>query len=433
MNNSENVKKLLDLIEQGTSPFHTVLASAKVLEEEGFEKLELGQKWGLDNGGRYYTIYNDSSLIAFTIGKKFNFGDDFRVAAAHTDFPCLRIKANPYMSVEKYAQINVEIYGGAILNTWLDRPLSIAGRVALKSKTIFEPEMRYIDIRKPVLIIPNLAIHMNKEINKGIELNKQTDMLPIAGMIKEGLEKENYFISFLAEELGVSAEDILDFELSVYNKDLGEVIGIHNEFISAPRLDNITSVQALLAGIIKGGRERGINVAALFDHEEIGSKTKQGAGSMLLSLVLERIYLAFGRSRMDYMESLTDSILLSVDVAHALHPNQAGKSDPTNKCVLNGGVCIKEASSQAYATDSQAVAIIQQICEFMNISYQKFVNRSDGTSGGTLGSIASTLFPVKTIDIGVPLLAMHSSRELMGRDDQEGLVKLVEAFFALEK
>lgn len=430
--NSENTKKLLNLIEQGTSPFHTVQAACEQLKEAGFLQLHFNQKWGLDIGGKYYTVYHDSSLIAFTIGEKFNFSGDFRVAAAHTDFPCLRIKSNPDMSVEKYAQINVEIYGGAILNTWLDRPLSVAGRVALRSDNVFKPRMRYIDIKKPVFIIPNLAIHMNREINKGIELNKQTDMLPLAGMISEELKKENYFLSFLAKELDVPMEDILDFELSVYNKDPGEVVGIYDEFISAPRLDNITSVQALLTGITTGNRQRGINIAALFDHEEIGSKTKQGAGSMLLSIVLEKIYLSFGRSRMDYIESMADSILLSVDVAHALHPNQPGKSDPTNKCVLNEGICIKETSSQAYATDSEAVAIIMQICESKNIPYQKFANRSDGTSGGTLGSIASTLFPVRTIDIGIPLLAMHSSRELMGREDQENLVKLVEAYFTLE-
>ncbi|SCP97103.1 M18 family aminopeptidase [Anaerobium acetethylicum] len=431
MKNMDNTDKLLQLIEEGTSPFHVVKSAADQLEDAGFIRLEADKEWGLNAGSRYYLSYNGTSLFAFSIGKRFGYRDNFRIAAAHTDFPCIKIKPNPDIAVEKYAQVNVEIYGGAILNTWLDRPLSVSGRVVLKSIDIFKPEIRLVNFKKPIMTIPNLAIHMNKEVNKGVELNKQTDMLPIVGMITEELNKDHYFMNYLAERVGVDTEDILDYELTVYNTDAGDLIGINEEFISAPRLDNLTSVQALVTAIIDGGRANGINIIALFDHEEIGSRTKQGAGSMLLSMVVEKIYATLGRDRLNFMGAMADSLLLSVDVAHGLHPNQTAKNDPTNKCILNGGVCLKEAAGQTYATDSEAVAIIQQICHAGKIPYQKFVNRSDGTAGSTLGSIASAILPVRTVDAGVPLLAMHSSRELMGRQDQDSMTELVKSFFSL--
>jgi aspartyl aminopeptidase len=423
-------EELLKLIKEGTSPFHVTGSVARQLEEAGFQKLSLGQDWGLNNGGKYYVVHNGSSLIAFTIGERFVFGDAFRIAAAHTDFPGLRIKPSPELTKDGYRQINVEVYGGAILNTWLDRPLSAAGRVVLRSEDIFHPQVRYVDFEKPFLTIPNLAIHINRDVNKGVELNRQKDMLPIIGLDGEE-KKEDFFLECLAKQLQVEKEEILDYELGLYNTDEGVFLGLNEELVSAPRLDNLTSVQAVASAIIHGTRERGVNVAAFFDHEEIGSKTKQGAGSMLLSTVLERIFLAYGRGREKFLESFAESMLLSVDVGHALHPNNPDKNDPTNKDVLGKGICIKEASAQSYATDSEAVAVMQQICETRRIPYQKFVNRSDGTSGSTLGSIASSFLPVKTVDVGVPLLAMHSSRELMGTSDQESLVRAVEAFYSL--
>lgn len=430
MNEMKHAEKLLSLVEEGTSPFHVVASVARQLEEAGFTRLSFDRDWQMDNGGSYYVIHNGSSLAAFTVGKEFSFGDAFRVAAAHTDFPGLRIKTHPELKKDGYCQINVEVYGGAILNTWLDRPLSAAGRVALRSDDVFHPEMRFVDFRKPFLTIPNLAIHMNRDVNKGVELNSQTDMLPILGL--DGEEKDTeFFLEYLAGKLRVEKEDILDYELGLYNTDTGDFLGLSEEFISSPRLDNLTSVQACVTGIIEGKRAHGINVAAFFDHEEIGSRTKQGAGSVFLSGVLERIFLGFGRSREKFLETFADSMLLSVDVGHALHPNKADKNDITNKNVLGRGICIKEACAQSYATDSEAVAIVQQICETAGIPYQKFVNRSDGTSGSTLGSIASAMLPVKTVDVGVPLLAMHSSRELMGTADQASLVETVKAFYSL--
>lgn len=424
-------EQLLRLVEAGTSPFHVTADVERQLAEAGFTRLFMDCDWGLDNGGKYYVVHNGSSLIAFTIGKALRYRESFRIAAAHTDFPGLRVKPSPELVKDGYRQLNVEVYGGAILNTWLDRPLSAAGRVVLRSDEVFAPRVCLVDFRKPFLTIPNLAIHINRDVNKGVELNKQTDMLPILGLDGEEPD-EIFFRKYLSQELQVEPDEILDYELGLYNTDRGEFLGLSEEFISSPRLDNLTSVQAVVSALISGSRTKGINVAAFFDHEEIGSRTKQGAGSVFLSAVLERVLLAYGRTREHFLESFYKSMLLSVDVGHALHPNKADKNDPTHKNVLGKGICIKEASGQSYATDSEAVAVLQQLCEAGGIPYQKFVNRSDGTSGSTLGSIASSFLPVKTVDVGVPLLAMHSSRELMGTADQESLVRALEAFYQVE-
>lgn len=434
MKNLKNIEELLELVEQSTSAFHTVKASTEQLEDVGFEPLDITTEWGLNRGGKYYLNHHDSTLVAFTVGEQFNYNEGCRITAAHSDFPCLKIKTNPDVLKEKYAQINVEVYGGAILNTWLDRPLSVSGRVVLRSDDIFHPIVRLIDVKKPIFIIPNLAIHLNREVNKGVELNRQTDMLPIGAILEEidkELNKEQYFMNFLARELHVQKEDILDFELNLYVAEQGDMVGMDESMISAPRLDNLTGVQAVITGLIEGTRSAGINVGVLFDHEEIGSRTKQGAGSMFLYTVLEKIFCSLGRSRLRFQEELFDSMLLSIDVGHAYHPNQEKKNDITNKNFLNQGVSLKESSNQAYATDSEAIGIVQQICDAKDIAYQKFVNRSDGTSGSTLGSIASTMLPIKTVDVGVPLLAMHSARELMGAKDQIALVDLVRAFYSL--
>lgn len=422
----EHTEKLLQLTEEGTSPFHVTAAVERQFQEAGFKKLQIEKNWKLERGGRYYLVQHGTSLVAFSIGKNYRTGDAFRMAAAHTDFPGLRIKTAPDLTKAGYRQLNVEVYGGAILNTWLDRPLSASGRVALRSDDIFRPQMRLVDFKKPFLTIPNLAIHMNREVNKGVELNRQKDMLPVFG-----LEDSEDFLSRLATQLQVKKEDILEYELGLYNTDTGDYLGLSEEFISSPRLDNLTSVQAITTALTGGMRDRGINVAAYFDHEEIGSRTKQGAGSTFLSAVLERVLLALNGDREAFLESYSDSILLSVDVAHGIHPNHTEKHDPTNQDLLGKGVCIKEACSQSYATDSEAVAIVQQICDSEEIPYQKFVNRSDSAGGSTLGSIASSLLPVRTVDIGIPLLAMHSSRELMGTADQESLVRLIQAFYSL--
>lgn len=270
---------------------------------------------------------------------------------------------------------------------------------------------------------------MNREVNKGVEINNQVDLMPILDMIPKEEKTTEYFLSFIADELGVQKEDILDFELNTFCMEEPSFVGIKDTMISSPRLDNQTSVFALLSAITKAQRSDGINLIALFDHEEIGSGSKQGAGAILLHDMLRRIVRKLGASEEETDRQLYDAMLLSVDVAHAMHPNKQGKMDITNKPVMGSGFCIKEACSQSYATDAEAIAILCSICDEKDIPYQRFVNRSDVRGGGTLGSIASALLPVKTVDLGVPILSMHSVRELMGQSDITALTDAVTEFF----
>lgn len=421
------MEQLFQLIKEASSPYHTVLAAERRLSESGFCRLSMAEAWELKPMGKYYVKHRDSSLFAFTLGEDWEGDVPVRIAAAHTDFPGLYIKADPQMEKSGYLQLNVEVYGGAILNTWLDRPLSAAGKVALRSAQVMKPEIRFLDIREPFCTIPNLAIHMNREVNKGVELNRQTDLLPIAGL-KSELSDKGRFQKFLAEQLSVKPEDILDFDLYLYSAEDPVCIGMDKEFISAPHLDNTTGIYALLQGICGPVRPHGINMAAMFDHEEIGSRTAQGAASMQLYNLLDKIVKCIPGGK-EPREILYDSMLLSVDVAHALHPNHPEKADPVLAPVMGAGFCIKEACSQSYATDCRAIAAVMQLCENGRIPYQKYANRSNIPGGGTLGSIASSFLPIAIADIGVPILAMHSVREMMGSADMDTLERVINAFF----
>lgn len=435
------IQKLMTLLEKGTSAPMAVEAAAGQLMEAGFEELAFQNTWGLTPGGKYFMRHHDTTLFAFTVGKEMQYRDSFRLAAAHTDYPCLRIKPNPDIRTAGYRQLNVEVYGGPILNTWLDRPLSISGRVALRSEELFHPSMRLIHMERPLMVIPNLAIHLNREVNKGVELNRQTDLLPVIGTLLPGdggksqetaqEEVEKHFLAFLAKELSVASEDILDYELWVTCLEKPQLVGLEGDLLVSPRLDNLTSVQALLTGLIDGDRKQGCNLIALFDHEEVGSRSKQGAASLLFQYILEKICESLGRTGLQTREMIYNSLFLSVDVAQGTHPNYLGKMDVTNRPVLNGGFCIKEACAQSYATDCEAVAIVEQLSREQEIPYQKFVNRSDIQGGGTLGAIASSIIPVPTIDIGVPILAMHSAVETMGVRDQLAITKLLTSFFSM--
>lgn len=422
--------RLFHLLETSTSRFHTVKAVEEELANNGFEKLYLKDRWQLKKGGKYMVIHHGSTIFAFTVGMEFEQGDSFRIAASHGDFPGFQIKPNAGLENGGYLQLNTEGYGGAILSSWLDRPLSVAGRVVLKSDDVFKPEVRLLDMKKPVLIIPNLAIHFNREMNKGVELRKQVEMLPIYGTVSEQLTKDA-FVEAIAKALDVKKEDILDYELMIYNTDKPSFVGLEDEFVSSPRLDNLTSTQALIEGITGEQRARGINLMIVFDHEEVGSRSKQGAASTLVATYLEKIYASLGLDKHDVTNAMEESLFMSVDVSHAFHPNYAAKYDISNRHVMNKGFAIKEASSQSYATDSEAIAIVQQICEKEGIAYQKFVNHSDSAGGGTIGAISSAMLPIRTVDIGVPLFAMHSSRETMGVKDYESLVDYIKAYYRL--
>lgn len=431
MKEKENARELLSFIREATSPYHVVEEGIKFLDREGFTSLDFSLEWNLEKGKGYYIKPYGTSLFAFTVGEDWEKGQNFRIAAAHTDHPGFRVKPNADMKSGAYRKLNTEVYGGPILNTWMDRPLSLAGRVALRSEDPFHPDMRLLDIKRPVLTIPNLAIHVNKEVNKGVEINRQTDTLPLFSMIKEDISEEKFFLSFLARELGIDKSRILDYDMYIYNREEGGFVGLEEDFVSCPRLDNLTSVWSLLKGIVSGRRKEGINLIALYDNEEIGSRTKQGADSALLNLLLEKVMKGLALEADSLYSRMTDSFLLSVDVAHGVHPNHPEKYDPTNYTALNEGIVFKIDSNQRYTFDTEAIAIVQQLCEAGGVKYQKFVNRSDMPGGGTLGPIISSWLPMKTVDIGIPLLAMHSARELMGTKDQAYLDKLMETFFGM--
>ena len=424
------MEKLFNILENATSQFHTVSAVEEELLEQGFEALKLRDNWDLKRGGKYFLNQYGSSIFAFTIGEEFKAEDGYRIGASHGDFPAFRIKPNAGMENGGYLQLNTEPYGGLILSSWMDRPLSVAGRVVLKSDDVFHPDVRMIDMKRPVLIIPNLAIHFDREINSGKDFKKQVDMIPIYATSGEGLTKES-FMTAVAKELGAELSDILDYELTIYPTDKPEFVGLNAEFVSSPRLDNITSTQALVEGITAANRKSGINMMCVFDHEEIGSRSKQGACSTMLPHVIEKIYLSLGYTLLDMKNAMDDSMLMSVDVSHAYHPNYGGKYDVTNRHIMNKGFAIKEACSQSYATDCEAIAIVQQICDKEGIAYQKFAKHSDSAGGGTLGCISSAVLPIRTVDIGVPLWGMHSSRETMGVKDYEALVAYMKAYYSL--
>lgn len=426
----QDLEELISQLKCGVSPFHTIRYNAGLLKENGYEELKLGESWKLEAGKGYFVNAYDTSLLGFTIGKDMSGHPAFRIAASHTDWPCLMVKPSPEVEAGGYGKLNVSVYGSAILSTWMDRALSLAGKVCTKGADPFHPEVHIVDFKRPLLTVPNLAIHFNREVNNGIVLNPQVDMQPILCMLDETLNKDCFFLELLAAEIGIAKEDILDYEFYIYNCDQPQLLGINEEFLSSPRLDNLTSVHACISGLLNGSREHGICVAALYDNEEIGSDTKQGAASPLTDRILEKIYLSLGYSRSEYLDALFNGFLLSLDVAHALHPNKMDKYDPKDRIALNEGTALKLAVTQAYATDASYISVMEDICQRGNVPYKKFSNRSDIKGGSTLGSISSCFLTMPAVDAGVPIIAMHSARELMGVKDQWALAEMTRLFLA---
>lgn len=424
--------ELIDFIYESPTAFHAVDNVRKVLIEGGFCELKEEDRWKLEKGGKYFVTKNDSAVFAFTVGKGDVAQTGFKIVGAHTDSPSFRVKPSPELVSENfYVKLNTEAYGGPILNTWLDRPLAIAGRVTLKGKNPLFPETKLVNINKPILIIPNLAIHMNREVNKGVELNRQKDTLPILGLLNEELEKGNYLVNAIADELKIEASDILDFDLFLYEFEKGKVIGLNNEFISSSRLDDLAMVHAGIKSIMAVETSESTNIVACFDNEEVGSSTKQGADSELLSNLLERIILVLGGDREDFFRAITKSFMISADLAHAVHPNSGEKADPVNRPLINKGPVIKLAANQSYTTDSNSAAVYEQICKMAEVPVQKFVNRSDTPGGSTIGPITSTHLAIRSVDMGTPILGMHSIRELGGVADHNFVIRSFEQFFKL--
>ena len=419
-----------EYIESSTSPYHTVEETYRRLEKAGFTPLAMDEEWNLGEGDYVIDVYG-TTLIAFHIGDTAR--DTLRIASAHTDFPGFRVKPNPMKTAKGYGTLNVEGYGGMIQYTWFDRPLSLAGVVVTKGKDSLDIETHHVDFSRPVATIPSLAIHMNRTVNEKAVFNKQKEMLPLVLMRDVGVDYESDEVALqhlLADEIGCDPADILSYELTVYNADTVDPVGFDAEYISAPRLDNLTSCYACLQGMLVAKQQQasGIRMICLFDHEEVGSRTKQGGASMLLPNIVRRLYRALGFTEEACEADIAKGFMISSDVAHGYHPNYGEKNDITNYPTLNGGVVLKIASSQSYAGDAVAQAIVTDLCNTHGIQHQIFVNRSDMPGGSTVGSISSAQLVMRTMDVGLPLLAMHSARELMGTYDQLELNRLMTVF-----
>ena len=420
---SKYVKELFEFIEDSPSCFHAIETITKKLKKNGFIELVEGESWNIERGKKYYTTRNLSSIIAFKIPK----GDlkSFHIVASHSDSPCFKIKENAEIEVNsKYIKLNTEKYGGMICSTWFDRPLSIAGRILVKENNTIKTHL--VNIDKDLVIIPNLAIHINREVNDGYKYNAQIDMLPLYG---DNLSKGS-LIKTIAQEAGVEEESILGTDLFLYNRMKGTKIGINGEYISSPRLDDLECAFTSLKGFLSSDSKNSASVYCVFDNEEVGSGTKQGAGSTFLYDVLRRINMCIKNTEEDYYRLIASSFMVSADNAHALHPNYTDKSDPINKVYMNDGIVIKYNANQKYTTDGVSAAIFKSICDSVNVAYQTFTNRSDIVGGSTLGNISNGHVSLNTIDIGLAQLAMHSTYETAGAKDIAYMIDAIEAFYS---
>ena len=425
-------ENMLDFIYESPTQFNAVEVSAETLEKNGFEKLNPKENWKLEVGKKYYITKNSSALVAFKINSDEVEKEGFRIIGSHTDSPGFRIKPNAEMeSCGAYLKLNTEGYGGMILSTWLDRPLAMAGRVFLRGENPFKPVEKIVNINKPVCIIPNLAIHMNRSINDGYKYNKQTDMLPLVGLINEQLEKDNYMIKLLASELNVEIEEIIDFDIFLYEYEKGCFTGANEEFISTGRLDNLSMYYSSVEALLDSDSKSGISIAVGFDNEEVGSSTKQGADSNMLLNILERICISLGKDRQQFFEAIENSFIISSDLAHAVHPNVNGMADPTNRPVMGKGPVIKVHAGQAYTSDGYSISVYKEICRECGVEYQEFVNKSDQRGGSTIGPISSTHIDIPSVDIGAPILSMHSIRELGCSEDFYNTYKTFVKFYEI--
>ncbi len=425
----KTAKEMLDFITKSPTCFHAVENIGKMLEAAGFRKLRETEEWKLEKGGKYYTERNDSSVIAFAIPAGTVKG--FHMAAAHSDSPSFKVKEKPELTVEEhYLRLNTEKYGGMILSTWLDRPLSVAGRLAVRGENGIES--RLVNIDQDLCVIPNVAIHMNREMNKGVEYNPQVDMLPLfadAAFDTTETAEKTTLLALTAEAAGVDAEAVLGEDLFLYTRQEGRFLGARGEFVLSPRLDDLQSAFALTKAFTESAPAEYINICAVFDNEEVGSGTRQGADSTFLADVLGRITEGLGANHSTYLRWIADSFLISADNAHAVHPNHPEKADPANRPYLNGGIVIKFHGSQKYTTDGISAAKMKDYCERAKVPYQTYANRSDITGGSTLGNISTAHVSVSSVDIGLPQLAMHSAVETAGMMDTEYAVRALKEFW----
>lgn len=418
-----HTQQLLNFIEKCPSPYHRAETLSKILDKNGFTRIYEQDNRALLPGGKYYVLRNYSSVIAFKIPKDVK---AFNIIAAHLDSPTFKIKENPQLKQGPYISLNTERYGGMIYSTWFDRPLSVAGRIMVKDGNGIKQKL--VNIDRDLLIIPNLAIHMDRTANDGKKMNPQTDLLPLYALESETVD----FYSQIARAAGVEKDDILSDDLFLYNRQKGTVLGADSEFVASPKLDDLQCVFAALQGFLSAKEEKSVPVLAIFDNEEVGSETKQGARSTFLSDVLYRITKSVGGDRDDMTRFLSNSFMISADNAHAVHPNNISVADPTNRPAINGGIVIKYNANQRYTTDAVSSALFKMILDKAAVKYQTFHNRSDILGGGTLGNISNTRVAVNTVDIGLPQLAMHSAYETAGVKDTEDFILASNTFYECE-
>lgn len=425
------IESLLKFMDSSVCNFLAVDTIKKVLVANGFVEKRLEDAFTCQAGEKFFVTKNDSAIFAVTVGSKPVSETGFKIISAHSDSPCFRIKPNPEMvSGDGLVRLNTEVYGGPILYTWFDRPLSLAGRVILKGKSALHPVTRLLKIDNPILVIPHLAIHFNRSVNEGNPLSKQKDMLPILTRISNSLEANNLLINYVAKSLDVSVVDILDFDLFVYDTEKACVVGLNDEFVLSGRLDDLSMAHAAITAITEATDSEATCVSAIFDNEETGSGTKQGAHSPVLTNILRRVATCQGVDFDGFCRAVSKSFLISADNAHAYHPNYGEKYDPTNHPAIGGGPVIKINANCKYMTDAHSAAIFKSLCIEAGSPYQYFVNHSDVAGGSTLGNIFTGQLDIEGVDVGSPLLAMHSVRETASTDDHVNMIKVFKHFFS---
>ncbi len=438
MNNQ--AEELLSFIDNSPTSFHAVSELKKELKQAGFKELDPGQQWNLKKGEKYFLSRNDSALIAFITGRDF-LNQGFRIISSHTDSPALKVKPDPIINNEGQYLLNTEVYGGPILNTWYDRELSLAGKIILKSKNSFKLQEKLIDLKENLAVIPNLAIHLNKDVNKKGEIDKKKGLRALIthNLSQNNKEKEDQtqnlnsetqfsLESLIAQFMDFRAEDILETELYLYPTQKAQFSGPNQEYIAAGRQDNLSMVHSALKALIDSEVEDWTQMAIFYDNEEIGSHTPQGADSPFAGDLIERIIYNLGAKKEDYYKIIEKSFLLSADMAHAVHPNFSEEYDQNNRPLLNQGPVIKYNANLKYTTNASTAGVLIDLMDKNDIPYQFYSNRSDKRGGSTIGPIAATQLGIKSIDLGNPLLAMHSSRELGGSSDHKEMIKVMTLF-----
>ncbi len=431
------IDRLLNFLDASPVNFLAVRNIVRELEQNGYRHLDPRQPVGhLKSGDKVYMTKNDSSVYAFRLGRKPLAETGFHMICAHSDSPTFRVKPHAEMTGEGgLVRLNTEVYGGPILSTWFDRPLTLAGRVIVRGKDAMSPETRLIHVRRPLLQICNLAIHFNRQVNDGVKLSRQKDLLPILGMVNEELERDNLLLNVIVAELNkektTSREDILDFDLYLADTQKACTFGVHNEFISSGRLDDLSMCFAGLEALLAAPESDTTQVLAIFDNEETGSQTKQGAGSPFLASLLARIANGQSGTEEAYWQAVERAFMISADNAHAFHPNYAEKYDPTNHPMLGGGPAIKFNASQKYASDAVSAAVFEEICRKAGVPCQRFVNHSDVPGGSTLGNILASSVPLRGVDMGNAILGMHSCRETGSVADHEFCVRAFTEFYSM--